>query len=139
MLKKIYHHKWFPRLFFKKFDGGRKSGVTGYMLIEWKSVFSIGLLHFNEGSREAFHSHAFNALTWWLRGSVTEVHRSGEKKDFAPSLKPKYTDRGCCHKVVAHRSTWALTFRGPWKDTWKEYLPNGVEVTLTHGRRVIGV
>ena len=138
MFKKLYYHKWFLRPFFRKFDGGKKSGVTGYMLIEWKPVFSIGLLHFNKGSREAFHNHAFNALTWWLKGKVTEVHRSGEKKEFSPSLKPKYTNRDCYHKVVAHRSTWALTFRGPWKDTWKEHRPVEGEVTLTHGRKLVG-
>jgi len=41
-------------------------------LIEWKILFSIGILHFQEGSREAFHNHAFNAITFWLSGDVTE-------------------------------------------------------------------
>jgi quercetin dioxygenase-like cupin family protein len=71
--KTLYHHKWFPRFFYKKPDGGKESGVTGYFLIEWKPLFSIGLLHFKRGSREAFHSHAFNAVTFWLKGEVTEV------------------------------------------------------------------
>lgn len=136
-MKKIYHSKWFPRLFYKKYDGGKDSGVVGYMLIEWKPVFSIGLLHFKKGSREAFHRHAFNALTWWLKGSVTEVHHpSGKRKEFKRGLKPKYTNRECYHKVVSHSDTWALTFRGPWQDTWKEFRPSG-EVTLTHGRKIV--
>jgi len=136
----IYYHKWFPRIFFKKYDGGKESGVTGYMLLEWKTVFSIGLLHFNEGSREAFHSHAFNAVTWWLKGSVTEVHHlSGETKDFSASFKPKYTNRDCFHKVVAHTSTWALTIRGPWKDEWYEHRPVEGHVVLTHGRKKISM
>ena len=66
MIKKIYNSKWFPRLFFVKPDGGKNSGVTAYFLIEWKVLFSVGILRFNEGTREAYHSHAFNALTWWL-------------------------------------------------------------------------
>lgn len=133
----IYYHKWFPRLFFKKFDGGENSGVTGYLLIEWKKVFSIGLLHFKKGSREAYHSHAFNALTWWLKGSVIEIHLSGENKKFKPSLRPKYTKRNCFHRVVADRDTWALTFRGPWEDTWNEFRPAEGHVTLTHGRKLL--
>lgn len=33
---------------------------------------------------------------------------------------------------------WVLTFRGPWVDTWKEYLPKLKEfVTLTHGRKPV--
>ncbi len=139
MLREIYHSKWFPRIFYKKYDGGTESGVTGYMLIEWKCLFSIGLLHFKKGSREAFHNHAFNAITWWLRGKVTEVKVSGEKKDFSPSLKPKVTRRDCFHKVVAHRDTWAITFRGPWADTWKELRKQEGEITLTHGRKIVKV
>lgn len=124
-----------PKLFFKRADGGKNSGVTGYMLIEWKSLFSIGLLHFKEGSREAFHTHAFNAITWWLKGSVTEAHTDGRELEFNPSLKPKFTSRDCYHKIIAKKNTWALTFRGPWKNEWKELRPDG-EVILTHGRQI---
>jgi len=132
-------HKWMPRLFYKKFDGGKESGVTGYFLIEWKKVFSIGVLHFKKGSRENYHSHAFNAITWWLKGKVTEdTYKNGEK-DFTPSLKPKITKRTKVHKVIAHEDTWALTFRGPWHDTWFEVNPNGDTIVLTHGREVLTI
>lgn len=128
--------KWIPKVLFKRADGGEKSGVTGYMLIEWKPLFSIGLLHFNKGSREAYHSHAFNAITFWLRGSVTEAHTDGRELEFSPSFKPKFTSRACFHKIIAKRDTWALTFRGPWRNIWKELRPEG-EVVLTHGRKIV--
>lgn len=127
--------RWLPQLFLKRADGGRDSGVTAYMLIEWKRLFSLGLLHFNTGSREAFHSHAFHAITWWLKGWVTERLSSGIEKDFRPSLRPKVTRKDCCHKIIAHTSTWALTIRGPWDDTWQE-IRKGNRVTLTHGREM---
>lgn len=38
------------KLFSKSHDGGKDSGVTGYWLIESKSLFSIVLLRFSEGS-----------------------------------------------------------------------------------------
>lgn len=132
-MKNIYLHKWFPRFFYKKPDGGLNSGVTGYFLLEWKTVFSIGILHFRPGSREAYHSHAFNALTFWLRGKVTEQKFDGINSEFQASLCPKYTRRDNCHRVLVHTDTWALTFRGPWQDVWKEYRPHLVR--LTHGRR----
>lgn len=141
-LTKLYFHKWFPRFFYKKFDGGKESGVTGYFLIEWKKVFSIGILHFKKGSRESYHSHAFNAITWWLTGSVTEEtylefsHRRPEK-DFKPSFKPKLTKRNKIHKVISHADTYALTFRGPWNDTWNEFNDQKGKITLTHGRKII--
>jgi len=134
-------NKWIPRLFSKRSDGGGESGVTGYFLIEWKPVFSIGLLNFSKGSREAFHDHAFHALTWWLKGSVTEEMLEGSErfkyKDFRLSFKPKLTKRDCFHKIHAHISTWALTFRGPWADTWHEWRGGHRLVTLTHGRKVV--
>ena len=132
----MVYNKYLPKMFFKKFDGGIDSGVTGYMLIEWKKVFSIGILHFKKGTRDAFHNHAFNAITWWLKGSVTEELTSGARKDFKPSIKPKVTKRDCYHKVIAHLSSWAITFRGPWNDTWNE-LRSDKELTLTHGREIV--
>jgi len=129
-------NKWIPKLFYFKPDGGKDSGVMAYFLIEWKPLFSIGILHFNTGTREAYHNHAFNALTWWIKGHVTEIKLDNQQKDFTPSLKPKYTSRDNFHKVMAHEDTWALTFRGPWKDTWKEYRKDKY-VTLTHGRKEI--
>ena len=125
------------KLFNKSPDGGKDSGVTAYMLVEMKGVCSIGLLHFNKGSREAFHSHAFNAVTWWLTGSVTELyHQSLTEKSFLPSLKPKYTPRDCFHKITAHKNTWALTFRGPWSKQEQEFKDNKI-INLTHGRKKV--
>lgn len=117
-------------------DGGKKSHVWGFWLIEVKSLFSIVLLRFDPGTREAFHTHAFNAFTFWLKGRVTEHHLSGEEKVWTPQLMPKLTRRNCYHKVYAHETTWALSFRGPWQKTWKEHA-DGVETTLTNGRKIV--
>lgn len=130
----FYHSKWFPRLFYTKPDGGKDSGVTAYFLIEWKILFSIGILHFKKGSRESYHNHAFNGCTWFLKGSVTEQHLSGETKEFSASVRPKITLRSCFHRVISHSDTFALTFRGPWSDIWHESRPSGL-VALTHGRK----
>lgn len=127
------------KLFSSGKDGGSKSTVTGFWLIEIKSLFSIVLLRFDAGSREAFHSHAFNAWTFWLWGSVDEHLLGGEVRRWSgPSLRPKFTPRTCFHKVFGVTTTYALSFRGPWSRTWKEYLPGTDEfVTLTHGRKVV--
>lgn len=133
-LQKIYNNKWFPRIFYTKPDGGKESGVIAYFLIEWKVLFSIGVLHFKKGSREAYHNHAFNALTWWLKGNVTEEKLNLRQKDYKPSFIPKYTSRDNFHKVIAHKDTWCLTFRGNWNDTWQEFKKDTF-ITLTHGRK----
>lgn len=134
------------KLFRKSHDGGADSGVTGYWLVEAKSLFSIVLLHFSEGSREAFHSHAFNAWTWWIKGTVQEmiyaVDNRGERGhvvDWKPSLKPKKTPKNCFHKIIGGPGgAWALSFRGPWDKTWFENK-NGQTYELGHGRHRIEV
>jgi len=136
-LKKIYYNKFFPRIFYIKPDGGTDSGVTGFFLIEWEALFSVGLLRFNEGSREAYHSHAFNAVTFWVKGDVIEECLTTKTlKGFRASFKPKFTKRSKFHKVIANEDTWALTFRGPWVDYWTEFK-GGKLITLTHGRKVV--
>lgn len=130
---------WMPRFFVKSSDGGVNSGVTAFFLIEWKPVLSIALLHFKEGTRENYHSHAFNALTWWLSGHVCEhkwVHWDTPEY-FKPSWKVKVTPRSNAHKIEALKESWAFTLRGPWLDRWTEITPDGEVITLTHGRKII--
>ena len=127
------------KLFQKSYDGGEGSGVTGYWLIEAKSLFSIVLLHFSPGSRDAYHSHAFNALTWWLQGEVEEEFVHADiygyvSRKWRPSLFPKWTPRDNFHKIIAgEEGAWAISFRGPWSKTWQENK-NGETYELTHGR-----
>lgn len=124
-----------------KKDGGPESKVYAWG-IEIKSLFSILILKFEKGSREASHTHAFNSLSWLLKGALLEVTRNGSwigHFRYQPSLKPIRTPRSCYHEVKGiEEANWVLTFRGPWSKTWKEYLPKeNREVTLTHGRREI--
>lgn len=142
------------KLLAKRKDGGPDSNVTGYWLIEWKSVFSIALLQFSQGSREAFHSHAFNSISWVLKGEIQEHRKYAYDlpwyvqlfvrvggvagttvTDYKPSFKPVHTTRDNLHKVFGIApATWVLTFRGPWAKTWREEFPDGRVVTLTDGR-----
>lgn len=130
------------KLFYIGKDGGTESKVTGYWLIESKKFFSIALLKFDKGSREAYHTHAFNALSWVLKGELLEnTLTSGEdtQKTFKPSFIPIYTPWKCFHRVFGISDvTWAFTIRGPWRDKWKEFLPQSKElITLTHGRKQV--
>lgn len=120
-------------------DGGKQSRVWGLFLIEAKSAFSIVLLQFLDGSREAYHTHAFNAVSWVLWGKLSEDNlQDGTITEYSPSWRPIYTPRRMFHKVSSTGTTWVISFRGPWAWTWKEYLPDeGRFVALTHGRRVV--
>lgn len=133
-------------------DGGPESTSTGYWLIEWKKAFSIVLLRFDGKSREAFHTHAFNCLSWVVKGGLRETFLKGtvpkgeEVRFHLPSFKPFITRRTDFHKVDAYNPyrndndtlvSWVFSIRGPWIDKWKEWLPKTNEtVNLTHGRVV---
>lgn len=128
------------RFLYKGKDGGPDSPVTGYWLIEIKSLFSICLLKFDKGGRENYHTHAFNALTWFLIGAMHEQRRNKEGQIFIKKYKksfiPKLTTRGNLHRVRANKTSWCLSIRGPWVKTWKEYDPNTQKfITLTNGRK----
>lgn len=132
------------RFFEKSKDGGPESTVDAYWLIEIKSLFSIALLKFNPGSRGNYHSHAFNALSWYLGGAVLieSVLSLGKRANrcYRRSLFPKVTGRGVLHKVFNNEDhpAYIFTVRGPWHDTWTEYNEERDEtITLTHGRKVV--
>jgi hypothetical protein len=125
------------KLFYKGKDGGDESLVTGYWLIEIKSLFSIVLLRFDNGTREAFHSHAFNCFSWVLSGCLVEYHIDQRLPEFHnPSCLPFCTYRTTFHKVASLGRSWVLSFRGPWAKTWEESI-DGRRRLLSHGRVVV--
>lgn len=133
-------------------DGGEESTVWGFWLVEIKRWFSVAVLCFENGSREAYHEHAFNCVSWVLSGSLKEETLEGPQSQYlgerktrgvtrwlSPSWRPFITRRATFHKVTSEGRSWVLTFRGPWVDRWREYLPlEGRFATLTHGRAEVG-
>ncbi len=120
-------------------DGGPESNVWCWGL-ESKRLGSVMLLRFGLGSREAYHTHAFNAVSWLLSGGLFEAMREGMGHNtYWPSIRPIRTLRSTHHRVFGlHSENWVLSFRGPWVDKWREYLPKTDEsVVLTHGRKVV--
>lgn len=127
------------KLFHVAKDGGPKSTVTGYWLIESKRLFSIALLRFDNGSREEYHSHAFDCISWVFgEGCLREEHLNGEVDIHNMSFKPVVTRRSTFHRVFSKGTTWVITFRGPWSKQWKEYDPvTEAFSTLSNGRVVV--
>ena len=126
------------RILQKTKDGGKESTVDAYFLFEIKSLGSVAILKFNKGSRTNYHSHAFHALTWFLKGEMEETFKDGSSKEYARRLLPKFTRKGNMHKVIARKPSWCLTIRGPWSKTWEEFNPDtGATITLTHGRKEV--
>lgn len=126
--------------FLKKMkDGGPDSTVTGYWLMEIKSLLSVVLLKFEGDSRDAFHNHAFNCISWVLNGFLIENILDNEDLIIhGPSIIPFITRRSTFHKVDSVRTSWVLSIRGPWSKTWKEYIPSEERIiTLSEGRKEV--
>lgn len=121
-------------------DGGGESKVRGFFAVEIKKLFSIVLLHFSHGSREAYHTHAFHSISWVLKGKLNEFRMNPDTLQdtlvvHKPSFLPVFTSRWHMHMVQSVGDTFVLSFRGPWMPSWMEYLPQTKElVLLTHGR-----
>ena len=117
-------------------DGGPESPVDAFFIVEIKSLFSVALLRFNKGGREAYHTHAFNAWTWFISGDLVEEDINGEFHIYERNILPKITRRIKNHRVIANKTSWCITVRGPWAKTWTEDTETHHTV-LTHGRRIV--
>ena len=115
-------------------DGGPLSKVWAYWLVELKRAFSVLLLRFDDGSREAYHSHAFDSIGWVLKGRLVEEVYGGQTVTRTPSWKPFLVARTTCHKVTSEGRSWVINLRGPWLDKWAEVDEKGERHLLTHGR-----
>lgn len=125
-------------------DGGPESKVSGFWLIESKRFLSIALLVFEDGSREAYHNHAFDAISWLIKGKLVEEEIADGDATvtkivvYTPSLKPIVTKRDTFHKVSSVGKAYAITFRGSWRPRWREWLPLESRFrTLTNGRKEV--
>jgi len=122
--------------FNKAKDGGSESPVDAYFLIEMKGLFSIAILKFNKGRRESFHTHAFSAFTWFIKGNLEEEKFDGTKIKYTKNLIPKLTKKDNNHRVKALEDSWCLTIRGPWNEFWTEDDATHT-ITLTNHRKIV--
>lgn len=126
-------------------DGGPESNVEGFFIIEIKGLFSIAILRFNEGMRETFHSHAFDAVTLPVSGDMEEQSLVGDilrppevsVKRYI-NWKWKLTPKSKVHRVKVNKTGYCLTLRGKWGKTWWEYNRKTQEFKLLgHGRKIL--
>lgn len=124
-------------------DGGPESTVWAHVLFEIKPLASVMLLRFEHGSRDAYHSHAFNCVSWVLSGGGlleetveidTDRHTVSTQWHPMSWWLPIITRRTTTHRVYSRGRTWVLTFRGPWAKRWTEIVPGRGAVTLGYGR-----
>jgi len=124
-------------IFFKKKRVELGSGhIIGYTLFESKYLFSIIVYNWKTIDQNRFHSHAFAAVAFLLRGSYREKYydkKTGEVKEKIVNqwLKPRYLPKNYTHCVLkSEPNTWTIVFVGPWQKHWCEFFPQGTNTTL---------
>ena len=121
-------------LIWNKKDGGEKSTVWAYML-EFKNLFSIGLLKFEDATREAYHSHAFDCWNVVIKGEgLREEFTDKRIGRWHFKWRPFVVRREDLHQVRAWGRNWLFTIRGPWSKTWEERDEVGETHELGWGR-----
>ena len=116
-------------------DGGPLSRVWMYG-IEFKRFGTLALLKFEDGSREAYHDHAFNSVSLVLSGCLVEARLfDGEPPVHTTFRRGRivFTSRKNLHRVYSVGRSWVLTVRGPWAKEWHEFI-DGRLITLRWGR-----
>ena len=129
-------------IFFKKkrIELG-KGHIIQYTLFESKRLGGIWFYNWKTIEQNRLHSHAFSSVAITLRGSYTqEVVRNGKPviEEVKSLFRPRLLRKNYTHRILeAKPNTWTMVIFGPWGKTWKEYFPNGTEVTYTWGRKVL--
>ncbi len=131
--------------FFKKSNVCLGKGtVTQYILIENKHFFSIIFYKWNTISQSRFHSHAFNAVAFLIKGfywekiifdeSCTEVDNV-----INVPLVPRFLPKNYIHSIgYSKPNTITMLISGKWDENWHEYFPDSKKwVRYGWGRVVI--
>lgn len=107
----------------KKINLGEQP-VTEWTLLEYKKWFSIKLFHFHktEGYQDRFHTHAFNAYSFLLKGDyIEEIIENGHILKVARSRERMlFIPRDSYHRITKSNGCWTLLFTGPWGNEFKE-------------------
>jgi hypothetical protein len=115
-------------IFFKKKRVELGEGqVTQYTVFESKRLFSLIFYRWGTIDQVRFHTHAFGAVAFLLRGWYWEKVRFGgtTMTNFVNvPLVPRFLPRNYCHAIENSKpGTITMVIAGPWQKTWWEYFP----------------
>lgn len=139
ILKIILDKLLFKILPKKIFELGQGS-VIRYTLIEIKWLFSIYLHQIKTFEQDRFHTHAFNAHVFILRGGYNDMIKDGfgDSKLTLKNYKAgqyRYIPRLLNHKLMeAEENTVSLLFTSSYSNLWTEETDDGTLHLLTKGR-----
>lgn len=131
-----------PTLFRKKRVELGDGHIMAYTIFEHKYLFSIVVYHWKTIKQNRFHSHAFPAVAFLLKGGYDEevyTPNGVKQKKVDQWLKPRVLPRNYTHRILqAEPKTWTIVFTGPWIKYWYEYFEDTQTwVKYSWGRKVL--
>ena len=119
-----------------------KGYIIQYTIFENKKFGGIWIYNWKTIEQNRFHTHAFSAYAFLLKGSyIEEVIKDGKiiKKEVNQWMKPRYLPRNYCHRILeAKPKTWTIVFFSKWINHWWEYFNDSKTwVKYGWGRKII--
>jgi hypothetical protein len=144
MLRRLILDKFFFKFLPKKKFVFGKGCVTRYTLFEFRNFCSIYFHHVETFEQDRFHTHAFNALVWILRGGYNECVKQGVgpnkpvKCQYFKAGDWRWIPRELNHKLLeAKPDSVSLLIAGPYSSIWTEELDNGDVKVITKHQKIL--
>lgn len=129
----------------RKTIGLGAQNVTELTILEYKKLFSIKLFKFHktDGKQDRFHTHAFNAYSFLLKGNYIEEVLDGDVIKKLPRNRSRvlFIPKDSFHRITKSTNCTTILITGPWGKTFKELTDVGggmyKETECGEGRKVL--
>ncbi len=112
--------------------------IQRFILFEFKFIGGIILNIFNTDNQDRFHSHAFHAFSWMIKGWYNEDIILDNKVISKKIVHSRIIPKNYIHKIKeSSKNAISITFEGPWGNTWNEFFDDGRIKLYTWGRKVL--
>lgn len=113
--------------------------IRRFTIFEIKYLGGVIINCFNTENQDRFHSHAFHALSWMIRGYYYEDVIINDRIVSKKIVKSRFIPKNYVHKITKSSvNAISVTFEGPWGPNWSEYFDNGRIKTYAWGRKIVG-
>ena len=115
--------------------------IDRFTLFEFKPLGGIILNRFNTKTQDRFHTHAFPAVSFMLRGYYRECVLQPNGLEYYVTIKPgiRYIPTYYNHQILdSSTNALSITVMGPWGWSWSEtHAEKKTTRVYTWGRRRI--
>lgn len=98
--------------------------VSELTILEYKKWFSLKLFYFHktEGAQDRFHTHAFNAYSFLIKGDyIEEVIEDNKIKKIKRSRKKLlFIPKDTYHRITKSEGCYTVLLTGRWGSRFKE-------------------